>query len=115
MSLTSPSLARADLLTLLSPITGARVVDHDPFIVEQQATVTIFYAGQDELVWRFVIRIYVPNEPGAREGQVLLDGLIPQFDTLLDSQWGPLEWTVEYDFDLRRLIASLAVTAGRED
>lgn len=116
MALTTPALARADLNTLLATLTGANTpLDYDPFVVTQQgATVSVFFTGYDAHFWNFAIRIYVQNDPGAREGQVLLDTLMPAIEALLDSQWGPVQWTVEFDRELQCLVAEWPVTAGRE-
>lgn len=115
MALTSPALARADLASLLASLTGATVLDYEPFGQSQGPYVSVFLDGYDANFWQFTIRVYVNLEPGAREAQVTLDTLLPLIEDELSSQWGPVDWTISHLEEIRALVAAWRVTAGRED
>lgn len=111
----SPAAVRADIATLCGHM-SVPFVPYEPFAAPTRPFVTMFFDGYDANFWNITIRVYSPYETvGAETAQETLDTVMPEVEDALSSQYGPVQWSVLPDFDIKALVASWPVQVGRED
>lgn len=115
MSVTTLSNARSDLFALLGTVANVEALNYEPRAVNSRLpVVTVFCDGYTPTQWRFTIRVYSAAADD-QTAQLQLDTICPAVEDALDSNWGPIDWSIAYSEQLDVLVASLPITAVRGD